>query len=186
MTLVKDILKTMDYGPAPEGAEHVLVWLKAHEDGFGHFINGRFTKPAALFDVFNPAKAERIARVSQGSAADVDAAVAAARKAQGQVGGAFRPRTREASLCAGAACAEARALPLGAGVARQRQADPRIARHRRAARRPALLPSRRLGDAGRERISGNEAGRRLRADHPVELSAADARLEDRAGSGRRQ
>jgi len=84
MTLVKDILKTMDYGPAPEGAEHVLAWLKAHEGGFGHFINGRFTKPAALFDVFNPAKAERIARVSQGSAADVDAAVAAARKAQGK------------------------------------------------------------------------------------------------------
>ena len=82
MTLVKDILKTMDYGPAPEGAEHVLTWLKAHEDGFGHFINGRFTKPAALFDVFNPAKGERIARVSQGSAADVDAAVTAARKAQ--------------------------------------------------------------------------------------------------------
>ena len=80
MTLVKDILKTMDYGPAPEGADHVLVWLKAHEGGFGHFINGRFTKPAALFDVFNPAKAERIARVSQGSAPDVDSAVAAARK----------------------------------------------------------------------------------------------------------
>ena len=34
----------MDYGPAPESAEHVLAWLKAHEAGFGHFINGRFTQ----------------------------------------------------------------------------------------------------------------------------------------------
>ncbi len=50
--------------------------------GFGHFINGAFLKPADLFDVFNPATGERIARVSQGSAADIDAAVAAARKAQ--------------------------------------------------------------------------------------------------------
>jgi aldehyde dehydrogenase (NAD+) len=84
MTLIKDILRTMDYGPAPESAEHVLAWLKAHESGFGSFIGGRFTRPAELFDVFNPATGERIARVSQGSAADVDAAVAAARKAQGK------------------------------------------------------------------------------------------------------
>ncbi len=84
MTLIKDILRTMDYGPAPESAEHVLAWLHAHEDGFGQFIGGRFTKAASLFDVFNPATGERIARVSQGSAADIDAAVAAARKAQGK------------------------------------------------------------------------------------------------------
>ena len=50
--------------------------------GFGHFINGAFTKPGDLFDVFNPASGERIARVSQGSPKDIDAAVAAARKAQ--------------------------------------------------------------------------------------------------------
>ena len=83
MTLVKDILRTMDYGPAPESAEPVRLWLKAHEAGFGAFIGGRFTKPAALFDVFNPANGERLARVSQASADDIDAAVAAARKAQG-------------------------------------------------------------------------------------------------------
>ena len=41
----------------------------------------RFTPPAHLFDVFNPARGERIARVSQGTEADVAAAVAAARKA---------------------------------------------------------------------------------------------------------
>ena len=82
MGVIKDILRTMDYGPSPESSEHVGVWLEEHESGFGHFINGAFTKPGALFDVFNPATGERIARVSQGSAKDIDAAVAAARKAQ--------------------------------------------------------------------------------------------------------
>jgi aldehyde dehydrogenase (NAD+) len=82
MGVIKDILRTMDYGPSPESTEHVGVWLAEHESGFGHFINGAFTKPGALFDVFNPARGERIARVSQGSAKDIDDAVAAARKAQ--------------------------------------------------------------------------------------------------------
>ena len=54
---------------------------KSTRAGFGHFINGRFTKPGALFDVFNPATGERIAGATQGSDADVGAAVAAARKA---------------------------------------------------------------------------------------------------------
>jgi aldehyde dehydrogenase (NAD+) len=81
MALIKDILRTMDYGPSPESSEHVFAWLGRHEPGFGHFINGRFTRPAALFDVFNPATGERIAGVTQGSPADIDAAVAAARKA---------------------------------------------------------------------------------------------------------
>jgi aldehyde dehydrogenase (NAD+) len=82
MGVIKDILRTMDYGPSPESSEHVGVWLEEHKAGFGHFINGVFTKPGDLFDVFNPANGERIARVSQGSPKDIDAAVAAARKAQ--------------------------------------------------------------------------------------------------------
>ncbi len=82
MALIKDILRTMDYGPSPESSEHVLAWLERHKAGFGLFINGRFTNPGALFDVFNPAIGERIAGATQGSPADIDAAVAAARKAQ--------------------------------------------------------------------------------------------------------
>jgi aldehyde dehydrogenase (NAD+) len=82
MGVIKDILRTMDYGPSPESTEHVGVWLDQHKAGFGHFINGAFTKPGNLFDVSNPATGERIARVSQGSPKDIDAAVAAARKAQ--------------------------------------------------------------------------------------------------------
>ena len=83
MPSVTEILDTMDYGPAPEGNAHVLDWLKRHEQGFGHFINGGFTKPRQLFDVANPATGMTLARVPQGSPADVDAAVKAARKAFG-------------------------------------------------------------------------------------------------------
>ena len=83
MPSVSEILATMDYGPAPEGNAPALAWLAAHADGFGHFINGRFVKPAGgkLFTVSNPATGMPLARASQGSAADVDAAVKAARKA---------------------------------------------------------------------------------------------------------
>jgi aldehyde dehydrogenase (NAD+) len=84
MPSVKEILDTMDYGPAPEANGHITAWLKEHETGFGHFINGAFTPgTGGTFDVQNPATGERLARVAQGNAADVDAAVKAARKAFG-------------------------------------------------------------------------------------------------------
>ena len=81
MGKIADLMQTLDYGPAPESDSDVRAWLAGHEQGFGHFINGRFAKPADLFDVIDPSRGETIARVSQGSRADVDAAVAAARKA---------------------------------------------------------------------------------------------------------
>ncbi len=83
MPQVKDILATMAYGPAPEAADHVRAWLDAHEAGFGHFIDGRFTAPGEgdRIAVRDPAKDVLIASVSQGTAADIDTAVAAARAA---------------------------------------------------------------------------------------------------------
>ncbi|ODT14312.1 MAG: aldehyde dehydrogenase [Kaistia sp. SCN 65-12] len=83
MALVKDILVSMDYGPAPEANDHITAWLDGHKDGFDHFIDGKFVAPAEgkRFDVFNPATENLLARVAQGSAADVDKAVKAARKA---------------------------------------------------------------------------------------------------------
>ncbi|MEI8178398.1 aldehyde dehydrogenase family protein [Aestuariivirga sp.] len=80
MPSVTEILDTMEYGTAPESNAHAAEWLKAHAKGFGHFINGAFTKAGKTFDVANPANGQTLARVSQGSAADVDAAVKAARK----------------------------------------------------------------------------------------------------------
>ncbi len=84
MPTVTDVLDTMDYGPAPESNSIVKEWLAAHAKGFGHFIGGKFvTSSAARLDVFNPANSEKLGTVPQGSAKDVDAAVAAARKAFG-------------------------------------------------------------------------------------------------------
>ncbi|WP_116597818.1 aldehyde dehydrogenase family protein [Primorskyibacter marinus] len=92
---VKEIFETMDYGPAPESAAEALAWLAEHSDGFGHFIDGRFTKPGAGFDSRNPANGNVLATLTQATQADVDSAVAAARAAQGkwaQLGGPGRAR----------------------------------------------------------------------------------------------
>src|SRR5271155_2141080 len=74
---------TMEYGPAPEDPKDALLWLDQHRRRFGHFIDGAWRQPAegAFFDTIDPATGEKIATVAQGSAADIDAAVQAARKA---------------------------------------------------------------------------------------------------------
>jgi aldehyde dehydrogenase (NAD+) len=80
---ISEIFETMEYGPAPESEKPALAWLAAHGNAFGHFIGGTWTAPArgARFDVINPATSKILASVAQGSRADVDAAVKAARKA---------------------------------------------------------------------------------------------------------
>ncbi len=81
MPSVAEIFKTMDYGPAPESDCEARAWLARHGGRFGHFINGAFTKVGSTFDVIDPSTSTNLAKVTQGSAKDVDAAVAAARKA---------------------------------------------------------------------------------------------------------
>src|SRR3984957_4450410 len=73
----------MEYGPAPEDPKDALAWLDRRGRKFGHFIDGEFREPAqgGFFDSTDPATGEKIASIAQGSAADIDAAVAAARKA---------------------------------------------------------------------------------------------------------
>ena len=80
MPSVSEILETMDYGPAPEATGEVAKWLFAR-GAFGHYIGGRFTEAGETFDVANPATGELLARVTQGTGADVQAAVKAARAA---------------------------------------------------------------------------------------------------------
>src|SRR6266850_366035 len=74
---------TMEYGPAREDPKQAAAWLDRHERRFGHFINGAWQKPSAggYFDTFDPSNGEKLASVAQGSVADVDAAVKAARAA---------------------------------------------------------------------------------------------------------
>ncbi|MBT9246984.1 aldehyde dehydrogenase family protein [Gemmobacter fulvus] len=82
MPTIKDIMNTMEYGPAPEGNAEVKAWLAGLGDGIGHFINGKFTDARApLIEVLNPATDVPLAQVAKGSAEDVEAAVRAARAA---------------------------------------------------------------------------------------------------------
>jgi aldehyde dehydrogenase (NAD+) len=74
---------SMEYGPAPEDPKEAEAWLERHGRRFGLFIGGNWQAPAAgeYFDTFDPSNGEKLATVSQGSSADVDAAVGAARAA---------------------------------------------------------------------------------------------------------
>ncbi len=80
---VRGIFDAMTYGPAPEGDAVVRAWLATHNGRFGHYIGGRWTDASVgeSLDVHDPSTGKRIAQVAQGSASDVDAAVAAARAA---------------------------------------------------------------------------------------------------------
>lgn len=92
---VQEIFESMDYGTAPESAGDALAWLVDQGDRFGHFIYGAMTDPCDVFESRNPATGEVLSHVSQASQADVDAAVAAARKTQrawAKLGGAGRAR----------------------------------------------------------------------------------------------
>jgi aldehyde dehydrogenase (NAD+) len=77
----REIFETMDYGPAPESATEALGWIAARGPAFGHFIDGRFTAPGETFATRNPATGKELAQITQGTAADVNTAVAAATKA---------------------------------------------------------------------------------------------------------
>ncbi|EYD77341.1 Aldehyde dehydrogenase [Rubellimicrobium mesophilum DSM 19309] len=79
---IKEIFETMDYGPAPESASEALAWIASHGGRFGGFIDGSFSEPGETFPTKNPATGETLAEITQATQADVDRAVAAARKAQ--------------------------------------------------------------------------------------------------------
>ena len=76
--LTNSRLGEMAYDPAPESA--AIARLKP---SYGLFIAGEFTDPSshAAFVTLNPANEEPLASVAQASSADVDQAVAAARRA---------------------------------------------------------------------------------------------------------
>lgn len=81
---ITEILESMDYGPAMEDATPAFDWLKVHDRRLGHFIDGAFPKTKGLltFETVNPADGKVLADCVQGTQADVDAAVKAARAAQ--------------------------------------------------------------------------------------------------------
>ncbi len=88
---------SMEWGAAPEDPREVVAWLDGHSRKFGHFIGGEWRAPkdGKYFESEDPSTGEVLASVAQGSSADVDAAVAAARsalKGWQKIGGHARAR----------------------------------------------------------------------------------------------
>ncbi len=80
---IKEIFKTLDYGPAPESPTAARAWLDDHERRFGLLINNQWVTPNSgkYIDTFNPATNDKLAQIADADKTDVDAAVAAARAA---------------------------------------------------------------------------------------------------------
>jgi aldehyde dehydrogenase (NAD+) len=74
---------TMEYGAAPEDPKEAVQWLERHHRRFSSFIDGAWAKPSGdeYFETADPSNGEVLAEVAVANAADVDAAVDAARRA---------------------------------------------------------------------------------------------------------
>ena len=80
---LKEVFETMAYGPAPESPAAVTQWLEDHDRKFGQFINNEWvtSEGAEYYPSHNPATGEKLAETMQADQPEVDAAIAAARKA---------------------------------------------------------------------------------------------------------
>ncbi|MCX7808474.1 MAG: aldehyde dehydrogenase family protein, partial [Deltaproteobacteria bacterium] len=79
--IIARAFENMEYGPAPESEARAMAWLDAHKRRFGHFIDGRWVEGSVHFVTRSPARGTVLAEVAQGTEADIDLAVQAARKA---------------------------------------------------------------------------------------------------------
>ena len=158
-------------------------WLEARK-AFGHFIGGKFTEPGKSFEAPNPATGETLAEVARAGKADVEAAVAAAarRRPWSKLSGherakylyaiARRIQKRDRFL------AVLETMDNGKPIRETRDIDiPLVARH--------FYHHAGWAELRDSEFPGYRARWRVRPDHPVELPAADAGLEDRARAGGR-
>ena len=74
--------KEMGYGEALESDAAALEWLEKNKRKFGHFIDGKFTKPSNTFKTTNPANGKFLAEISKGNLSDIKLAVTSAVAAQ--------------------------------------------------------------------------------------------------------
>ncbi|HEY7832465.1 MAG TPA: aldehyde dehydrogenase family protein, partial [Ktedonobacterales bacterium] len=81
--LLRSVLADLTYGLAPESAAPALEWIARHAPESRLFIAGQWAAPDSgeYFETVNPATGKPLLRVAQAGAADVDAAVSAARAA---------------------------------------------------------------------------------------------------------
>ena len=175
----------LDYAPAPES--QAILNLRSE---YGLFIGGEFRAGGGTpFSSINPATEKHITTIAHANEADVDAAVAAARKAydktwsrlSGSDRGKYLFRIARLVQERSRELAVAESLDNGKPIKESRDVDvPLVAAwFFYYAGWADKLDHVGLG------ASPAPAGRR-RAGHPVELPAAHARVEDRPGAGRGQ
>jgi len=84
MSSIIDKFYSMEYGAAPEDPKEAVQWLDRHQRRFSALIGGAWLKPSSgdYFETSDPSSGDRLAEIAAANAADVDDAVAAARKAQ--------------------------------------------------------------------------------------------------------
>lgn len=81
----------LDYSPAPESAKDASAWLNRHKSRFGHYIAGKWVRPATggahrakrYFTTAKPETGEPLAQVAIGTQVHVDQAMRAASAAFG-------------------------------------------------------------------------------------------------------
>jgi len=80
---VSDIFTTMEYGPASESDKVAQNWLDDHDRKFGLFINNEWVHPEGrkYYETKSPGNGESLAKTTQGTSEDVEAAVCAAKQA---------------------------------------------------------------------------------------------------------
>ncbi|MFT5162966.1 MAG: aldehyde dehydrogenase (NAD+) [Alteromonadaceae bacterium] len=80
---IREIFQTMEYGPATEDRSAADNWLNEHQQKFNLFINGQWSAPqkGGYFTSVCPANNETLGQIASADAADVDAAVSAAKAA---------------------------------------------------------------------------------------------------------
>ncbi|MBO9308563.1 MAG: aldehyde dehydrogenase family protein [Chloroflexi bacterium] len=76
-----ELFERLPYGEALESAEAAQAWLAAHGESLPMYIGGEWVRGAQTFESINPANGKPLTRIAQAMAADVDAAVRAARAA---------------------------------------------------------------------------------------------------------
>ena len=83
MSSITEKFHTMEYGAAPEDPKEAIAWLDRHHRRFNEFIGGAWVKPLSgeYQTTSDPSTGDVLAEVALGNRDDVDAAVAAARKA---------------------------------------------------------------------------------------------------------
>jgi hypothetical protein len=152
---------------------------------FGHFIDGAFTSPGETFATKNPATGEVLAEVTQGTRRTWTPPSPPPR-APSRNGRSFRAMTARNTSTRWPGCC--RSIPASSpcwnpSTTASRSARPR---HRHPPRAAAFLLPRGPCAASCRRTPRPQTARRLRPDHPVELPAPDAGVEDRAGARGRE